>query len=210
MSGMDRSCFEPGGFVYEFNGGCDPLPPNVSRRIVETNPPRLFSSRDEDLAAAGWRRETITPSFKHPDPFLNRTFTRYVRDVTWDEVMAERRARQRERLADINRDVTEKRAVQVNVKHYGNGLLGGWQAYLIAPGNDDRAISNWRRYDCSDLMKRFPLNQHGAPLFPCTDKHDWMVAFAHTYRRGTFHGKPWGATTCWALCQGTSVRELLP
>jgi len=202
---MSRSCFEPGGCVYEFNGGCAPLPPNVAHRLVNSTGcfgRGVFSKGEEE----GYRLEEFTQTLKSGETFHVR---RWVKDVTWDEVMAERRHRQRARLAAIHRDVTEKRALRITVQFYGAQVGLGWHVYFQAAGAPGRGFEDWRRDDIKFLLERFPLMQWDAPLVEARTGHQWMEAFARKYQVGITHRQPKGSLTCWALCRGETILKLL-
>jgi len=179
---IGRKCLEPGGFFYEFRKGAglttEPLPPDVAYTVKE-------SDSRFGMYADG------KPEY---------------RNVTWAEVMADRRETQRERLAAL-REIRERRAVQVRVRYCHRHCL--YRASIVAAGNERGFVHEYSRYDTGRLMAWIPLMRHNAPLFECSNDVQWMKAFIATYPAGKFKGVRCGALTCWAICRGQRIDEII-
>ena len=179
---IGRKCLEPGGFFYEFRKGAGittaPLPPEVAYTVKESAG-RLGMYADGE------------PKY---------------RQVTWAEVMAERRERQAERLAAL-REVRERRAVQVRVRYCHRHLL--YRASVVAAGGERGFVHEYNRHDTGQLMGWIPLMRPGAPLFECADAKEWMLAFLAAYPAGKFKGVRCGAVNGWAVCRGQRIDEII-
>ena len=108
--------------------------------------------------------------------------------VTWDDVLAARRERQRRQLEDKRR-VVPWRPAKLWVAYFDQWLFGGWQAFV-----EDRRESQWidrdRKFLKCDLMK----------LFPCTlfdTWEDWKPRFAQRFARRRQCGRPVGVAFVW-------------
>ena len=198
---LPRKAFEPGGFAYILNGGHAPLPPNVAYREIADGPRSLCRTPEED----GFVHESFT--HVRADGYEMKV-SRWVRFVTWDEVMAERRREQRQRLDRLASDCVESRVLRLTVRYERSSRQ--WFAYLVAAGNATRAFAE-ERHDrhVADLMRRWPLPQHDAPLFAATTGRQWLAAFARKYRHGTHNGRPQGVLLCRALCRHDQIIQFL-
>ncbi len=111
--------------------------------------------------------------------------------VTWDDVMRERREKQKRRLDQI-RYVEEWRAVKLWVAHFGNGLMGGWHAFIDGIVQGCGGLHVWIDRDgkgyIDNLMRLFPLE---------TDWHAWKQAFAKKYKKRRQDRKPVGVVYLW-------------
>jgi hypothetical protein len=122
------------------------------------------------------------------------------RIITWEDVMRERRERQRRELANRRCVVGDGiwRAARVLVAYFDQNLMGGWQAFI-----DDLNGQHWIDRDQQHLIPKlvssFPLT---GQLFPMKDKWggswgEWKIAFAKQYQRGKQAGKPRGSNAVW-------------
>lgn len=122
------------------------------------------------------------------------------RVVTWDEVMAARRARQVDRLW-TKREwlVRPLRAWKVWVAYYDMPLMGGWQAFIehYRPGFGFGLvwIDRDRRWLKEILMKAFPLV---LPLGKDWEQwEEWKIAFAKEFQRRRHDKRPLGVAYVW-------------
>lgn len=180
MTIINRNVYEPGGFVYDYTGG-------------KCKPlPSEVSHIQVDVGVRHY--------------------------VTWVEVMAARRERQAKQLKRIrNEGLVERRAAYVEVFFNPHWIYHGWHTYIhgISIGH------HWVRHNGSlaenanpyGLLSLFPITKECDPTLtpmPITDYDEWMMAFASKYQRGTRGRRPRGVRFCWALCEGTYIRELIP
>ena len=183
LGSINRKCLEPGGFIYEFRQAAglttEPLPPDVAYTIKESAGGRLGMYADSQ------------PKYHH---------------VTWAEVMAERREKQREALAAV-RAGRERRAVQVRVRYCHRHMM--YRASIVAAGTERGFIHEYSRSETGRLIEWIPLMRQDAPLFECTTAVEWMRAFVAEYPAGKFKGVRCGALTCWAICNGQRIDEII-
>lgn len=136
--------------------------------------------------------------------------------ITWAEVMELRRKRQAERLDHIRRnEVTGRRAVRVEVFYNPHWMYQGWHTYLHGIAFPPLWVNGrgGKENNPFGLLDLFPMTKSLGPLLPeepITDYHEWMVAFAEKHKRGMRGRKPRGTRYCWAICEGSSINELLP
>lgn len=117
------------------------------------------------------------------------------RVVTWAEVMERRRERQRQILERRRQpDVRPLRAYKVWVAYFGEGLMGGWNAFI--ENLDGRTwIDRDRKWLMGALMQLFPLV---LPLgLDGDDWEAWQIAFARHFKRRTQRRQPLGVAYVW-------------
>lgn len=130
----------------------------------------------------------------HPDRIVPPDLVSIVIDwrgerhvVTWAEVMANRRERQRLRLEWL-RSVDEWTACKLRVAYFDQALMGGWHAFL-----EDRRGDTWidrdAKWQIPTLLKLFPLGNG--------DWRAWKVAFAKKYKRRRQDRQPLGVVYLW-------------
>ena len=123
-----------------------------------------------------------------------------VREVTWAEILEQRRERQAERL-QRKREwfVSSWRPVFIDVRYYDIQVYTGWHTYIYGIGG----ISFWFRGPHRDetvFMNMIPLRDG---LFPVQSHEHWMEVFARTYQCGTQDKRPRGRLQIWARVSGT-------
>lgn len=120
-----------------------------------------------------------------------------LRVVTWADVLAERRKRQKDQLA-WKRCAPKVRAYKLWVAYFDQPFYGGWHAFLE---NRDGCV--WlRNHDFAreKLMRLFPL------VLPLGSEEGdfrsqwalWMEEFARTYKRRTQDRRPVGVAYVWS------------
>lgn len=121
------------------------------------------------------------------------------RVVTWKDVMAQRRERQREILAR-KRTGLELHAYRLRVAFYDQDLFGGWQAFLETYTGKEVWVDRHGGYPLRQtLFTTYPLvlpyGDPWRPQWPAWEQ--WKVAFAQCYTRRHQARKPVGVTYVW-------------
>ncbi len=136
---------------------------------------------------------------QNPPPELHHIVDdgRTRRIVTWADVMAARREKQRKRL-DMIRRVEEPRAHRLMVAYFDQDLMGGWHAFIEGiQGRNEYGtwINRDRSWLIPQLLREFPL------VLPFGTEREqwqmWMPAFAQQFKRRTQHGHPVGVQLVW-------------
>lgn len=112
------------------------------------------------------------------------------RIVTWKDVMDKRREDQNKRLNAI-RHIPEWRAHRLSVAYFGNGLMGGWNAFIDDISGRSRGtwIDRDLRWLTPKLLEVFPLEAR--------DWSQWKIEFAQRFERGRQYGEPRAVVNVW-------------
>lgn len=115
------------------------------------------------------------------------------RVITWTDVMQRRRERQQV-ILDHKRGCERTRAWRVYVAHFGNGLMGGWQAMIDRVGHSEW-IDRDRKSLIPKLLRIFPL------VLSLGEERDqwgqWKIEFAKRFKRRTQLRQPVGVAYVW-------------
>jgi len=112
--------------------------------------------------------------------------------ITWSEVLANRRERQR-RILECKRRVQPWRAAKVWIAYFDQFLFGGWQAF-IQTIHDSHWIDRDRRSLIATLLSLFPFVQDDGDE---RNWEKWKPGFARHFRRRTHHRRPCGVSYVW-------------
>jgi hypothetical protein len=112
--------------------------------------------------------------------------------VTWEDVHAARRERQR-LILQRKRESKAWRAVRLSVAYFDQDLMGGWQAFLDGIDPWDHV---WIDRDGKPFIERI-MEVVPLPMLFKDNWHDWKIAFAQHYQRRRQDGKPVGVAFLW-------------
>jgi len=118
-----------------------------------------------------------------------------LRDVTWAEVMQQRRERQAIQLRWRREGLGHRkmRAVRITARYFDQFFYGGWHVYV-----DSISFSHWIRNG------EYGLSRNLMELLPLANTwEEWKPAFANAYPCGEFGGRPRGMVYGWAETNGT-------
>ncbi len=121
-----------------------------------------------------------------------------VRMVTWDEVMEDRRKRQREILRLKRQGQPERRAYRLIVRYFDQYWYSGWQTYLDGV-NDCQWVDKHGKHLRGPIMEAFPVLE--PTLFETECEYGrwerWKIEFAEQYKRREQDGRPVGVAYVW-------------
>lgn len=116
--------------------------------------------------------------------------------VTWDDVMAARRAKMDRRIKNKRTaGIRLWKAWKLWIGWYGTGLMGGWQAMISPSVGDRKWVDRDRKWLKAEFMRLWPL------LLPLGNDYeqweDWKPAFAECFKRRSQLRKPMGVAYFW-------------